>query len=279
MKKWTKVLATSILAISLLAGCGSSGDQASEASAPKTEESQTAKIKVGVTIGPHEEVMEKVKEVAAKDGLEIEIVPFNDFVQPNKVLAEGELDANVFQHKPYLDQFKVDHNLDLIEIATSINFPMGIYSSKIKDVKELKDGDEIGLPNDPTNGARALMLFEEAGWIKLKEGIGVKATVQDIAENPKNLKFKELEAAFIPQALDDLAAAAINTPFAMEHGFTPAKDSIFMEPKDSPWMNLIVVRTEDKDRPEFKKLVQAYQSAEVKAFIEEHFQGSVIPSW
>lgn len=279
MKKWTKVLATSVLAISFLAGCGSSGDQPSEASTPKAEQSETAKIKVGVTAGPHEEVMEKVKEVAAKDGLEIEIIAFNDYVQPNKVLAEREIDANVFQHKPYLDQFKADHNLDLIDIAPSINFPMGIYSSKIKDVNELKNGDELGLPNDPTNGARALQLFEQAGLIKIKEGVGVKATVQDIVENPKNLKFKELEAAFIPQALDDLAAAAINTNFAMEHGFTPAKDSIFIEPKDSPWVNLIAVRTEDKDRPEFKKLVEAYHSAEVKAFIEEKFQGSVIPSW
>lgn len=274
MKKWTKVLATSILAVSLLAGCGSSEDQPTQAS-----EEQTAKLKIGVTAGPHEEVMEKVKEVAAKDGLEIEIVAFNDYVQPNKVLAEGELDANSFQHEPYLEQFKADHNLDLVKLANNINFPMGIYSTKIKDVSELEDGAEVGLPNDPTNGARALQLLEQAGWIKLKEGVGVKATVHDVAENPKNIKFKELEAAFLPKALDDLAAAAINTNFAMEHGFFPTKDSIFIEPSDSPWVNLIAVRAEDKDRPEFEKLVKAYHSDEVKKFIEENFQGSVVPSW
>ncbi|RXT15207.1 MetQ/NlpA family ABC transporter substrate-binding protein [Ammoniphilus sp. CFH 90114] len=276
MKKWTKVLTTSILAVSLLAGCGSSSDQPSQASGGGD---QVTKIKVGVTAGPHEEVMEKVKEVAAKDGLEIEIVAFNDYVQPNKVLAEGELDANSFQHEPYLERFKADHNLDLVKLANNINFPMGLYSTKIKDVSELEDGAQVGLPNDPTNGARALQLFEEAGLIKLKEGVGVKATIHDIAENPKNLKFKELEAAFIPKALDDLAVAAINTNFAMEHGYVPTKDSIFIEPSDSPWVNLIAVRTADKDRPEFQKLVKAYHSDEVKKFIEEHFQGSVVPSW
>lgn len=274
MKKWTKVLTTSIIALSLLAGCGSSEDQPTQA-----KEEQNAKLKIGVTAGPHEEVMEKVKEVAAKDGLEIEIIAFNDYVQPNKVLAEGELDANSFQHEPYLEQFKADHNLDLVKLANNINFPMGIYSTKIKDVSELEDGSEVGLPNDPTNGARALQLLEQAGWIKLKEGAGVKATVRDVVENPKNIKFKELEAAFLPKALDDLAAAAINTNFAMEHGFVPTKDSIFIEPNDSPWVNLIAVRAEDKDRPEFEKLVKAYHSAEVKQFIEENFQGSVVPSW
>ena len=278
MKKWTKVLTASILAVSLLAGCGASGDQPTQASDASAGE-QVTKIKVGVTAGPHEEVVEKVKEVAAKDGLEIEIVSFNDYVQPIKVLAEGLLDANFFQHEPYLDRFKTDHNLDLIKVANTINFPMGIYSTKIKDVQELEDGAELGLPNDPTNGARALMLFELAGLIKLKEGVGVKATIHDIAENPKNLKFKELEAAFIPKALDDLAAAAINTNFAMEHGYNPTNDSIFIEPNDSPWVNLIAVRTEDKDRPEIAKLVKAYQSDEVKKFIEEHFQGSVVPGW
>ncbi|WP_134700466.1 MetQ/NlpA family ABC transporter substrate-binding protein [Ammoniphilus sp. YIM 78166] len=274
MKKWTKVVTTSILAISLLAGCGTSGDKATEAS-----DANGAKIKVGVTAGPHEEIVEKVKEVAAKDGLEIEIVSFNDYVQPNKVLAEGQLDANIFQHEPYLERFKTDHNLDLIKVANTINFPMGIYSTKVKDVQEIADGAEVGLPNDPTNGARALQLFELAGLIKLKEGVGVKATIHDIAENPKNLKFKELEAAFIPKALDDLAAAAINTNFAMEHGYNPTNDSIFIEPKDSPWVNLIAVRTEDKDRAEIAQLVKAYQSDEVKQFIEEQFQGSVVPGW
>ncbi|MBP1931587.1 MetQ/NlpA family ABC transporter substrate-binding protein [Ammoniphilus resinae] len=279
MKKWFNVFATSILAISLLTACGSAGDKTTEASGSGQEEGATATLKVGVTSGPHEEVMEKVKEVAAKDGLNIEIVPFNDYIQPNKSLAEGELDANSFQHQPFLDQFKEDHQLDLVGIANTINLTMGIYSTKIKDVKDLKEGDVLGLPNDPTNGARALQLFELAGLIKLKDGVGVKATVRDIVENPKNLQFKELEAAFIPQALDDLSAAAINGNYAVEQGLIPTEDAIFTEPKDSPWVNLIAVRTEEKDREEFKRLVNAYHSDEVKKFIDERFKGSIVASW
>ncbi|HJV45361.1 MAG TPA: MetQ/NlpA family ABC transporter substrate-binding protein [Bacillota bacterium] len=280
MKKWLNIVSTSILALSILAGCGSAGDQkSSTADGTKKEAAAVEKIKVGVTAGLHEEVMEKVKEVSAKDGLDIQIVPFNDYVQPNMSLSQGEIDANSFQHEPFLDQFKKDRNLDITKIANTINIPMGIYSSKIKDLKDLKDGAVLGLPNDPTNGARALQLFETAGLVKIKEGVGVKATVRDIAENPKHLQFKELEAPFVPQALGDLDIAAINTNYAMQHNLTPGKDSIFLEPKDSPWVNLIAVRTADKDKPVFQKLIKAYQSPEVKKFIEDKYKGSVIPSW
>jgi D-methionine transport system substrate-binding protein len=237
------------------------------------------KLVVGVTAGPHEQILEKVKEVAAKDGLEIELVVFNEYVMPNVALAEGELDANSFQHKPYLDKFKADRDLDLIEVASTVNFPMGMYSSKLQDVNELKEGDKVGLPNDPTNGARALILFEQAGLIKLKEGVGVAATVKDIEGNRLNLEFVELEASQIPRQLDELAAAAINTNFAVEHGFVPTKDSIFIEPSDSPWVNLIAVRTENKDDTVLEKLIKAYHSEEVKKFIEETFEGSVVASW
>jgi D-methionine transport system substrate-binding protein len=281
MKKWVKVISTSIIAASLLAGCGTAGDKktAADSTGKQADSAAQQKIKVGVTAGPHEQVMEKVKEVAAKDGLDIELVAFNDYVQPNLALSQGEIDANSFQHEPFLDQFKKDRNLDLTKIANTVNFPMGIYSSKVKNVKDIKDGAVLGLPNDPTNGARALQLFELAGLIKLKQGVGVKATVHDVAENPKHLQFKELEAAFIPQALGDLDAAAINTNFAMQHKLTPDKDSVFLEPKDSPWVNVIAVRTADKDKPAFQKLVKAYRSAEVKQFIADQFKGSVIASW
>ncbi|MGI6126666.1 MAG: MetQ/NlpA family ABC transporter substrate-binding protein [Planifilum sp.] len=237
------------------------------------------RLVIGVTAGPHEQIMEKVKEVAAEDGLEIDIKVFNDYPMVNIALAEGELDVNSFQHEPYLEQVKKDKNLDLVAIADTVNFPMGIYSNQIKDVKQLKKGDKIGLPNDPTNGARALLLFERAGLIKLKEGVGVDATVNDIAENPLDLELVELEAAQIPRQLDEFAAAAINTNFAVEHGFLPSRDAIFMEPEDSPWVNVLAVRTENKEDPVLEKLINAYQSEEVKQFVEETFKGSVVPSW
>lgn len=270
MKKLVGIL-VSLIVLSFVAACGTS----EESGAALSEE----KLLIGVTAGPHEQIMEKVKEVAAKDGLEIELKVFNEYVMPNVALAEGELDVNSFQHKPYLDKFKADRDLDLIEVASTVNFPMGMYSSKVEDVSELKEGDKIGLPNDPTNGARALILFEQAGLIKLDETAGVGATVKDIVENKLNLKFIELEASQIPRQLDELAAAAINTNFAVEHGFVPTKDSIFIEPSDSPWVNLIAVRTENQNDPVIAKLIKAYHSDEVKQFIEDTFEGSVVASW
>ncbi len=267
-----KLLLTAFASLSLftMAACG-----AADTSKPLSEN----QLKIGVTAGPHEQIMEKVKEVAAEKGLEIQIEVFTEYVMPNVALAEGDLDVNSFQHKPYLDNFKSERNLDLIEVATNVNFPMGIYSTGLGNVSELKEGDKVGLPNDPTNGARALILFEAAGLITLKEDIGVKATVNDIVDNPLNLNFIELEASQIPRQLGELAAAAINTNFAVEHGFVPTKDSIFIEANDSPWVNVIAVRTANKDDAVIKKLIEAYHSDEVKQFIEETFEGSVVPSW
>ncbi|WP_078380409.1 MetQ/NlpA family ABC transporter substrate-binding protein [Sutcliffiella halmapala] len=269
MKKLGLLFSAIILII--LTACGSN-----ESSGTALSEE---KLRVGVTAGPHEQILEKVKEVAAKDGLEIEIEVFTEYVMPNVALDEKELDVNSYQHKPFLEQFKADRDLDLTEVATTVNFPMGVYSTSIDSVEALKDGDKVGLPNDPTNGARALILFEQAGLIKLKEDAGANATVRDIEVNEKNLEFIELEASQIPRQLDELAAAAINTNFAVEFGFVPTKDSIFIEPGDSPWVNLLVVRTENKDDPVLEKLIKAYQSDEVKQFIDETFEGSVVPSW
>ncbi|MBM7647355.1 D-methionine transport system substrate-binding protein [Bacillus ectoiniformans] len=274
MKKylWSFIL---ILAVGLLSACG--GEEKKEEA--EANDSKKEKIVVGVTAGPHEQVVEKVKEVAAKDGFDIELKVFNEYVMPNVALDEGELDLNSFQHDPYLEQFKADRNLDLTNIADTVNFPMGIYSNKLKSVEDIKKGSKIGLPNDPTNGARALLLFEQAGLIKLKKDAGVKATVKDVEENKLDLELIELEASQIPRQLDELDAAAINTNFAVEHGFTPAKDSIYIEPKESPWVNVVAVRTEDKDAEFAKKFIKYYHTDEVKQFIEEEFSGSVIPSW
>ncbi|KJS82141.1 MAG: dioxygenase [Peptococcaceae bacterium BICA1-8] len=269
MKKLFSILSLILIITFFVAGCGGSG------SAKKEEQ----KLKVGVTAGPHEAILEKVKELAAKEDLIIEVVTFNDYVQPNIQLADGNIDLNSFQHEPYLDKFKADRKLKLSNIANSVNFPMGIYSQKVKDVNELKAKDKVGLPNDPTNGARALQLFEAAGLIKLKEGVGSSATVKDIVENPKNLEFVELEAPMILRTLPDLAAAAINTNFIVQAGMSPVKESIFIEPKDSPWVNIIVVREGEEDNPLFKKFVELYQSQEIKDFINKDFQDSVVAAW
>ncbi|MGG1634156.1 MetQ/NlpA family ABC transporter substrate-binding protein [Paenibacillus sp. FSL K6-3182] len=274
MKQKLVLIMLTLVLTAVLAACGNKSE-----SKGAEGEGEKAKLKVGISAGVEEEIWKQVQEVAAKDNLDIELVVFNDYVQPNKVLAEGELDANAFQHEPYLDQFKKDNNLDLVKIANTLNFPIGFYSKKIKDVSEIKEGDVIGLPNDPTNGARALILFENAGLIKLKEGVGIKATVRDIAENKLKLKFEELDAAFIPKALGDLTAAVINTNYAVEAGFVPTKDAIFIEPKDSPWVNIIAVRTEDKDKPVFQRLIKAYHSDQVKKFVEEKYGTYIVASW
>ncbi|SDZ63415.1 D-methionine transport system substrate-binding protein [Evansella caseinilytica] len=270
MKKFLTFAIISLLFI--LTACGS-GKEGAGSELPED------KLTIGVTAGPHEQIMEKVKELAAEEGLTIDIQVFTEYVMPNVALDEGELDVNSFQHKPYLDNFKEERNLDLIEVATTVNFPMGLYSSNAADVTDIKEGDKIGLPNDPTNGARALILFESAGLITLKDDAGVAATVLDIEDNPLNLEFIELEASQLPRQLDELAAAAINTNFAIEHGFVPTEDSIFIEPADSPWVNVIAVRTENKDDKVVQTLIDIYQSDEVKQFIEETFKGSVVASW
>jgi D-methionine transport system substrate-binding protein len=258
---------------SLFAGCGSK----QQAATPAADLNKV--YKVGVTAGPHAEIMEKVKAIAEKDGLKIQIVEFSDYVQPNLALAQGDIDINSFQHKPYLDTFAKDKNLELTSLSKTVIFPMGIYSKKIKSLDELKNGAIVAVPNDPTNGGRALLILQEAGLIKLKPGAGIKASPLDITENLKNIKIKELDAAQIPRSLDDVDAAAINTNYALPAGLIPTKDAIKLENPDSPYANLIVVRTKDKENPAYQKLVKAYQSPEVKQFILEHFKGSVVPAF
>ena len=279
MKKYLSLVVGLVMALTVTA-CGGGQSAAPENTQTETgAEGQTETLKIGVMAGAEEEIWKVAKEVAAKDGLELELVPFNDYVLPNKALDSGDLDANAFQHVPYLEEFNANHGTKVVKLADTINFPIGIYSETIKDVSELKEGDIVGLPNDPSNRARALILFESAGLIKLKEGVGVKATVLDIAENPKNLEFKELDAAFIPKSLGNMAAAVINTNFAIDAGLVPTRDAIFMEPKDSPWVNIIAVREGEQDKPVFQKLVKAFQSDEVKKFITEKYGDSMVPAW
>ena len=236
-------------------------------------------IKVGVTAGPHAEIMEVVKKVAAKDGLKIEIVEFNDYMQPNIALNQGDIDVNSYQHQPWLDNQIKDRHYELVSIAKTIIFPMGIYSKKLKSIADVKEGAILAIPNDPTNGSRALAILEKNGLIKLNPNAGLKSTAADIVDNPKILSVKALDAAQIPRSLDVVALAAINTNYAIVAGLVPNRDALAIEDSNSPYANLLVVRTKDKDDPVFQRLVKAYKSEEVKQYVLDHFQGSAKPTW
>ena len=273
MKKWL-IASLLVLVLGVLAACGDK-----EKSDGENNLLSDDVLTVGVTAGPHEEIIEKIQELAAKDGLTINVEVFTDYVMPNVALAEKEIDINSFQTEPFFDQMVKDRKLDLIKVADTVTFPMGVYSDKVKEISELKDGAKIGLPSDPTNSGRALMLFESAGLITIEEGVGINATIHDIDENKNNYEFIELDSAQIARQLDELDAAAINTNFAIEYGLSPAEDSIFIEPEDAPFSNLIAVRTESKDEEVIQQFIDLYHSEEVKKFIEESFDGSIIANW
>ncbi|AQZ98883.1 MetQ/NlpA family ABC transporter substrate-binding protein [Comamonas kerstersii] len=236
-------------------------------------------IKVGVTAGPHAQIMEHVKKVAEKDGLKIQIIEFSDYVQPNAALSSGDLHANSYQHQPYLDAQIKDRGYKFVKLANTVNFPIGLYSKKYKNLNDLPKGAKFGIPNDPTNGGRVLLLLQEQGLLKLKPNAGLKATPLDVVENPKKLKFVELDAAQLPRSLDDLDASAINTNFAISAGLNPKRDAIALERADNPYVNILVVREGEQNAPWASKLVKAYQDASTKEFIDVTFQGSVFPSF
>lgn len=224
------------------------------------------KIVVGVTPFPHKDIILKAKPLLEKEGYELVIKEFTDYVQPNMALAEKQIYANFFQHIPYLDNMNAEKKLDLVWVAKVHIEPLGLYSKKIKSVQELKKGNMIAVPNDPTNEARALRLLEKNGIIKLKEGELV--TIKDITSNPMDLKFREIDAAQLPRTLQDVTASVINTNFAGEAGLIPSRDAIISEGEDSPYANIIVVRAADKDAPATKALIKAVQSPEVRKWIE-----------
>ncbi|RCW22041.1 D-methionine transport system substrate-binding protein [Ciceribacter lividus] len=236
-------------------------------------------IKVGVTAGEHAQIMEKVKEIAAKKGLNIDIVEFSDYVVPNQALADGDLNANSFQHQPYLDNQIADRGFDIVSVGTTITTPMGVYSKKVKSLDELQDGATVAIPNDPTNGGRALLVLASKGLIKVNPEAGLKVGPADVTENPKNIQFAELDAAQLPRSLDDVDAAVINTNYAMEAGLHPKKDAIAIEGEKSPYANVIAVRTADKDAPWVKTLVESYHDDSIRTFINEEFKGALIPAF
>jgi len=239
-------------------------------------------IKVGVIVGAEQQVAETAAKVAKeKYGLDVELVTFNDYVLPNEALSKGDIDANAFQHKPYLDQQIKDRGYKLTSVGNTFVYPIAGYSKKIKSIEQLQEGAQVAVPNDPTNLGRSLLLLQKQGLIKLKDGVGLLPTVLDVVENPKNLKIVELEAPQLPRSLDDaqIALAVINTTYASQINLTPAKDGIFVEDKDSPYVNMIVTREDNKDAENVKKFVQAYQSDEVDQEANKVFNGGAVKGW
>ncbi len=275
MKKTSLILIALILVLTLITGCGNNNNKADEQGTPTTT------LVVGASVTPHAEILNVAKEILAEEGIELKVVEFADYVQPNINVESGDLDANYFQHKPYLDQFNKDNNTHLVSVAAIHYEPFGIYAGKTASIDQLADGAIISVPNDGTNEARALYLLEAQGLIKLKEGVGFSATVLDIAENPKNLVFKELEAAQLTLSLPDVDLAVINGNYAIQAGLNATSDALAIEDKDSEaaqtYANIICVKEGNENDPAIQALCNALKSDKVKEFIENTYEGAVVP--
>jgi D-methionine transport system substrate-binding protein len=236
-------------------------------------------LTVAATPVPHAEILEFVKPALAKEGVDLKVKVFTDYIQPNVQVAEKRLDANFFQHQPYLDEFNKAKGTSLVAVTGVHLEPLGAYSSKIKDLKDLPSGANVVIPNDATNGGRALLLLAKAGVITLKDPTNILSTVKDIAQNPKDLKIRELEAATIPRVLTQVDLALINTNYALEAKLDPSRDALVIEGNDSPYVNILVSRADNKDSDAMQKLAAALHSPEVKKFILEKYKGAVLPAF
>lgn len=285
MKKIFTLLLALTLLTTLVACNNSTGntnkDKAETGSETSTETKtdEDNKIIIGVSPVPHAEITEALKDEFAKEGLDVEVKVFDDYVQPNLALDQGDIDANYFQHIPYLENFAKERGLSLENLGSVHIEPMGLYSDKIKSFDELKDGDEVLIPSDPSNGRRALLLLEKNGLITLKDDTKEDITEKDIDQNTKNLKFTPIEAANIPNVYKDAALAAINTNFALGAGLNPSADALALEDKDSPYANIIAVRKGDETKDKFQKLIKVFQSEACKKFIEEKYKGEIYPAF
>ncbi len=235
-------------------------------------------LRVGSMSGPYAEIMEFAADLSAKQGLPIKVVEFTDYAVPNVAMADGDIDVSNFQTIPYLDAAIAARHYDIVALQPSIITPLGLYSRKIKSLDDLKTGDTLAIANDPANGGRGLLLLQKGGLIKLRAGVTTSATVLDIVENPKRLKFRELDAAQIPRSLDDVTAAAVNMNYAIPAGIDP-KTALIREGTDTLYALYWTVRQKDRDDPRIQKLIGIYRSPEVKDFILAHFNGSIIPAW
>ena len=237
------------------------------------------KLSVAATAVPHAEILNLIKPELAKQGVELEVKVFTDYVQPNVQVAEKRLDANFFQHKPYLNEFNKGKGTHLVPVVAVHVEPFGAYSTKHKTLAALPEGGTVALPNDPTNGGRALLLLDKAGVIKLKDKSNILATTKDIAENPKKLKFREIEAATLPRILPQVDLALINTNYALEAKLNPGKDALAIEGAESPYANWLVTRDDNQNAPAVKKLAAALQSDAVKRSIQTQYKGAVVPAF
>ena len=236
------------------------------------------RIKVGISGGDGEEIWTHVKEIAKRSGLIIDVVVINDYMLPNAALNDGDLDANAFQHKPYLDGEIRARGYRIVPLCDTIVEPIGLYSRKFRKLAELPDGATIGIPNDPSNGGRALLLLQQNHLLTLRPGTGILPTVRDVTANPHRLKFRELDSAQLPRSLPDLDAAVINTNYALDAHLSPSHDALAVESRvNNPYGNIIAVRAADRDRPVFRKLVAAYQNDEIRQFILKRFDGAILP--
>ena len=239
-----------------------------------------AVLKVGVTVGPHAQAVEAVAIEAAKQGLDIEVIEFSDYITPNSALADGSIDLNSFQHQPFLNNYNDNNDAHLVSIGKSILMRMGIYSNKYKSLDQLPDNALIAIPNDPTNGGRGLLLLADAKLITLDANAGYKVTINDITANPKNLQFIEVEAAQLPRSLDDVDVATITMNYVMSAGLNPDEQGIYLEPKDAPLAVMIVAaREKDKDNAAYKKFVEIYQSQPIRDFLQKTFKGTIEPAF
>lgn len=276
MKKQTLILSlVFILALALFAGC--SADTAPAAA--ETPAAETTVLKVGATPVPHAELLALVADDLLAQGIELQVVEFTDYVKPNLALNDGELDANFFQHQPYLDGFNAEHQTDVVSAGNVHVEPLALYSEKADSADALPEGAVIAIPSDAVNGGRALILLEANGLITLSEDSGLDATELDIVENPKNLKFKAIEAAQLPRVLQDVDAAVINGNYAIEAGLNPVADGLLVEGAESPYANIVAVRAGEENNEALKALLAALQSEEVKAFIESTYEGSVVAAF
>ena len=272
-----KILSLLLATALFLVACGNKnenkGSTSSQSGAAKTE-----KLIVGATPIPHAELLNLVKDDLKKEGIELEVVEFNDYVQPNKALADKSIDANFFQHVPYMEDFGKKNHIDMVAVGNIHLEPMALYSKKIKNVNDLKNGDTLIIPNDPTNGGRALILLDKAGIIKLKDNTKLDSTPADIIKNPKNIKIETLSNEQIAPRLSEVAGAIINSNFAIDAKVTK-NEIILIEGKDSPYVNVVTVLKENQNDERVKKLVKALQSEKVKKYIEEKYDGRVIPAF
>ncbi|MNE40238.1 putative D-methionine-binding lipoprotein MetQ precursor [compost metagenome] len=285
MKKWSFALLTLALVL-VLAACGNNSAKNNTATNTPAAEGNTTtetpaasepvKLVVGATV-PHADILKFIAPKLKEEGVELEVKEFTDYVQPNVQVYEKQLDANYFQHQPYLDDQNKQNNFDLVSVVGVHVEPFGAYSKKYTSVDEIPDGAKVAIPNDATNGGRALLLLEKQGLIKLKEDAGIDATKVDIAENPKNLNFIEVDAAMLPRQLEEVDLALINTNYALEADLNPTKDALFIEDKDSPYTNILVARPDNKDSEAIQKLAKALTSDDVRKFIEDTYQGALVP--